>query len=169
VERLCDSFRSMTPSTLVLALAFFIGVIAGLRAMTAPAVTCWAAYLGWISLTGSHLAWMASIITVAIFTLAAIGEIVNDKLPKTGPRTAPPSVVIRCVMGGLCGAALAIAGGQGWIIGVVLAIVGTLVGTFGGYQVRHQIVAGLKIKDLPIALIEDIIAVGGGLLIVSHL
>ena len=155
-------------STLVLALVFLIGVVAGLRAMTAPAVTCWAAHLGWINLSGSHLAWMASIIAVAIFTLAAIGELVNDKLPKTGPRTAPPSVVIRCVMGGLCGAALAIAGGQGWILGVVLGIVGTLVGTFGGYQVRHQIVAGLKIKDLPIALIEDVIAVGGGLLIVSR-
>jgi uncharacterized membrane protein len=136
--------------------------------MTAPAVTCWAAHLGWINLSGSHLAWMASIIAVAIFTLAAIGELVNDKLPKTGPRTAPPSVVIRCVMGGLCGAALAIAGGQGWILGVVLGIVGTLGGTFGGYQVRHQIVGGLKIKDLPIALIEDVFAVGGGLLIVSR-
>ncbi|MGD0306367.1 MAG: DUF4126 family protein [Candidatus Acidiferrales bacterium] len=155
-------------STLVLALVFLIGVVAGLRAMTAPAVTCWAAHLGWINLSGSHLAWMASIIAVAIFTLAAIGELVNDKLPKTGPRTAPPSVVIRCVMGGLCGAALAIAGGQGWILGVVLGIVGTLGGTFGGYQVRHQIVGGLKIKDLPIALIEDVFAVGGGLLIVSR-
>jgi uncharacterized membrane protein len=71
-------------------------------------------------------------------------------------------------MGGWCGAALAIAGGQGWIIGVVLGIVGALVGTFGGYQARHQIVTGLKIKDLPIALIEDVIAVGGGLLIVSR-
>lgn len=155
-------------STLVLALAFLIGVIAGLRAMTAPAVTCWAAHLGWINLSGSHLAWMASLVAIAIFTLAAIGELINDKLPKTGPRTAPPSVAIRCVMGALCGAALAIAGGQGWILGVALGIVGTLVGTFGGYQVRHQIVAGLKIKDLPIALIEDVIAVGGGLLIVSR-
>jgi uncharacterized membrane protein len=158
----------MTTPTLVLALAFLIGVIAGLRAMTAPAVTCWAAHLAWINLTGSHLAWMASIIAVAIFTLAAIGEIVNDKLPKTGPRTAPPSIAIRCVMGALCGAALAIAGTQGALLGAILGIVGTLVGTFGGYQVRHQIVAGLKIKDLPIALVEDVIAVGGGLFIVSR-
>jgi uncharacterized membrane protein len=155
-------------STLVLALVFLIGVVAGLRALTAPAVTCWAAHLGWINLSGSHLAWMASIIAVAIFTLAAIGELINDKLPKTGPRTAPPSIVIRCVMGAICGAALAIAGTQGVLIGVVLGIVGTLVGTFGGYQVRHQIVGGLKIKDLPIALIEDVIAVGGGLLVVSR-
>jgi uncharacterized membrane protein len=71
-------------------------------------------------------------------------------------------------MGALCGAALAIAGTQGALLGAVLGIVGTLVGTFGGYQARHQIVAGLKIKDLPIALIEDVIAVGGGLLVVSR-
>jgi uncharacterized membrane protein len=158
----------MTTPTLVLVFAFLIGVVAGLRAMTAPAVTCWAAYLGWLNLNGSHLAWMGSIIAVAIFTLAAIGELVNDKLPKTGPRTAPPSVVIRSVMGALCGAAFAIAGAQGWILGAVLGMIGALVGTFGGYQVRHQIVTGLKIKDLPIALIEDVIAVGGGFLIASR-
>ena len=164
---MCDSFPRMTP-TLVLALACLIGVVAGLRAMTAPAVVCWAAYLGWIHLSGTKLAWMASIITVAIFTLAAIGEIINDKLPKTGPRTAPPSVVIRCVMGGWTGAALAMAGGQSWMTGVILGIVGALIGTFGGYQVRHQIVTGLGIKDLPIALLEDVLAVGGGILIVSR-
>jgi uncharacterized membrane protein len=157
----------MTP-TIVLILALLIGVIAGLRAMTAPAVVCWAAHLGWINLNGSHLAWMGSIIAVAIFTLAAIGELVNDKLPKTGPRTAPPSVVIRCLMGAISGAALAYAGSQGALVGAVIGIVGALVGTFGGYQARHQIVAGLKIKDLPIALIEDVIAVGGGFLIASR-
>lgn len=157
----------MTP-TLVLALACLIGVVAGLRAMTAPAVVCWAAYLGWIHLSGTKLAWMASIIAVGILTLAAIGEIINDKLPKTGPRTAPPSVVIRCVMGGWTGAALAMAGGQSWVTGVILGIVGALIGTFGGYQVRHQIVTGLGIKDLPIALLEDVLAVGGGILIVSR-
>jgi uncharacterized membrane protein len=157
----------MTP-TLVLALCVLIGVVAGLRAMTAPAVTCWAAYLGWIHLGGTKLSWMASIITVAIFTLAAIGELINDKLPKTGPRTAPPSVVIRCVIGGWTGAALAMAGGQSWITGVILGIVGALIGTFGGYQVRHQIVTGLGIKDLPIALLEDVLAVGGAILITSR-
>ena len=107
-------------------------------------------------------------LVVAIFTLAAIGELINDKLPKTGPRTAPPSVVIRCAMGALCGAAFAIAGSQGWILGAVIGIIGTLAGTFGGYQVRHQIVTAAKIKDLPIALIEDVIAVGGGFLIASR-
>jgi uncharacterized membrane protein len=54
------------------------------------------------------------------------------------------------------------------VVGAVLGIIGALAGTFGGYQLRHQIVGGLKIKDLPVAIVEDIIAVGGGLLIVSR-
>ena len=95
----------MTNSTLVLALAFGIGVIAGLRAMTAPAVASWLIHLRGSSLPGSpfgnHLSFMGSTITVAIFTIAAIGELVNDKLPKTGSRTAPPSLVVRAVMGAL--------------------------------------------------------------------
>ncbi len=136
--------------------------------MTAPAVVCIAAYVGWIDLAHTHFAWMGSIIALAIFVLAALGELVNDKLPKTGPRTAPPSVVIRCLTGALSGAVVGICGGASLYVGAVLGIIGALAGTFGGYQLRHQIVAGQKIKDLPVAIIEDIIAVGGGLLIVSR-
>ena len=39
-------------SGFALFLAFGIGVVAGLRSMTAPAIVAWAAHLGWISLSG---------------------------------------------------------------------------------------------------------------------
>ena len=39
----------------IFALAFGIGVVAGLRALTAPAVVSWASYLGWLSLRGLSL------------------------------------------------------------------------------------------------------------------
>ena len=90
----------------VFLLAIAIGFVAGLRAMTAPALVSWAAHLGWINLHNSPLSFMGSPIAVGIFTLAAIGEIINDKLPKTPPRTAVPSLIIRMVMGGLSGACL---------------------------------------------------------------
>ena len=64
--------------------------------------------------------------------------------------------------------ALALAGGQGISLGLVAGIVGALVGTFGGYQVRHQIVTQLKVKDIVVALTEDLIAIGGALLIVTR-
>ena len=157
----------MTPS-IVLCLAFAIGVIAGLRTFTAPAVVCWAAHLGWINLHGSHLAFLGSIITVVILTLLAIFELVNDKLPKTPNRTTPGPLGARIVMGGLSRATLAIAGGQGALLGAILAIVGAVAGAFGGYQVRHQIVTQLKVNDIIVALTEDLIAIGGGLLIVTR-
>ena len=47
-------------SGLALFMAFGIGVVAGLRSMTAPAIVAWAAHQGWISLSGSHLAFMGS-------------------------------------------------------------------------------------------------------------
>ena len=48
----------------VLLLALGIGVIAGLRSFTAPAVVAWAAYLQWINLTGRWDSWVGLLITV---------------------------------------------------------------------------------------------------------
>jgi uncharacterized membrane protein len=159
----------MTNSNLVLVLAFGIGVIAGLRALTAPAVVAWAAHLHWINLQGTPLAFMGTIVAVAIFTLAAIGEIVNDKLPKTPSRTATPSLIIRIVMGAFAAATLSAGiGGSLWI-GALLGAVGVVVGTFGGYYVRTGLVKALHSPDFVIALLEDAVAVCGGLFLASRL
>lgn len=111
---------------------------------------------------------MGSTAAVAIFSILALAEIINDKLPATGSRLAPPSLVIRSITGALAGSGLAIAAHQSLLLGILVAIVGALAGSFVGYQVRHQIVAGLKVPDFPIALVEDAIAIGCGLLIVSR-
>jgi len=65
-----------------------IGVVAGLRSLTAPAVVAWAANLGWINLHNSPLAFMGSKWTVVIFTALAVVELVADQLPSTPARTA---------------------------------------------------------------------------------
>ena len=155
-------------SSTALVVVFAIGMIAGLRALTAPAVVCWAAHLGWVNLQNSHLAWMGSTAAVAIFSILALAEIVNDKLPATPSRLAPPSLVIRSLTGALAGTALAIAAGQFVLLGIVLGALGALAGSFVGYYVRHGVVTGLKLADFPIALLEDAIAIGCGLLIVSR-
>ena len=155
-------------SSTALVVVFAIGMIAGLRALTAPAVVSWAAHLGWVNLQNSHLAWMGSTAAVAIFSILALAEIVNDKLPATPSRLAPPSLVIRSLTGALAGTALAIAAGQFVVLGIVLGALGALTGSFVGYYVRHGVVTGLKLADFPIALLEDAIAIGCGLLIVSR-
>jgi uncharacterized membrane protein len=154
---------------LALALAFGIGVVAGLRSMTAPAVVAWAAYLGWINLTGSPLAFMGSIWAVAIFTLGALGEFIADQLPSTPPRTKGPGLIARIVMGLLTGACLALAGGASLIVGAILGASGSLVGAYGGYYARTGLVRSLRVPDFAVAIPEDLIAVGLGLLLVTRL
>ena len=88
-------------------LALLIGVIAGLRAMTAPAVLSWAAGLGWIDVSGTWLSFLASVWTRWIFTGLALAELVRDQLPSTPPRTEPVQFGTRILMGALCGAVLA--------------------------------------------------------------
>ena len=146
----------------VYVLAFLIGVIAGLRAMTAPAAVSWAARLGWIHLENTGLAFMGYAFTPWILTLLAIGELINDKLPKTPSRKAPGSFGARIVTGALSGAALGASGGS-LAGGLVLGALGAVAGTLGGYEARTRMVRATGGKDLPIALLEDAIAVLGAI------
>ncbi len=147
-------------------LAFLIGVIAGLRALTAPAAVSWAARLGWIHLENTGLAFMGYAFTPWIFTLLAIGELINDKLPKTPSRKAPGSFGARIVTGALSGAALGASGGS-LAGGLVAGALGAVAGTLGGYEARTRMVRATGGKDLPIALLEDAIAVLGAIWIVG--
>ena len=151
----------------VYVLAFLIGVVAGLRSMTAPAVVSWAARLGWLHLEGSPLAFLGAAVTPYILSVLAIGELINDKLPKTPSRKAPVPFAARVVMGALCGAALGVPS-QALIGGIVAGVVGAVAGTMGGYEARTRLVKATGGKDLPIALIEDVVAVGGAFWIVSQ-
>jgi uncharacterized membrane protein len=148
-------------------LAFLIGVIAGLRAMTAPAVVSWAARLGWLHVENTWLAFLGYAATPYILSVLAIGELIADKLPKTPSRKAPPGFIARIVTGGLSGAAIG-ATSASWVVGLVAGVLGAVVGTLGGYELRVRLVKATGGKDLPIALLEDAIAIGGGFLIVSR-
>jgi uncharacterized membrane protein len=157
----------MNPSEVFL-LAFLIGVIAGLRTMTAPAVVAWAANRHWLNLHNSPLAFMGSTAAVAVFTVLALGELVVDKLPSTPNRTRLLGLIGRSVLGGLSGAAVAASGEQSIALGVVLGVAGAIAGAFTGYEVRRRLVRTLKVPDFVIALFEDAVAIGGGLLIASR-
>ena len=149
-----------------LVLAFLIGVIAGLRSMTAPAAVSWAARLGWLHLENTPLAFLGFAYTPYILTVFAQGELVTDKLPKTPSRKAPGPFIARIVTGALSGAAIGASSGE-LMGGLIAGAVGGLAGTLGGYEFRGRLVKAIGGNDLPIALLEDIIAVGGAFWIVS--
>jgi uncharacterized membrane protein len=147
-------------------LSFLIGAIAGLRALTAPAAVSWAARLGWLPLGGTPLAFLGFAATPYILTVLAVGELVNDKLPRTPSRKAPAPFIARVVTGALCGAALG-AAGHALLGGLVAGALGAVAGTLGGFELRSRLVSAFGGNDLPVALLEDAVAIGGALWIVS--
>jgi uncharacterized membrane protein len=152
---------------MVYLLALLIGVVAGLRAMTAPAAISWAAYLGWLDLSGTWLSFLGSIWAVGILSLLAIGEFITDQLPSTPSRKVPPQFGARLLMGAVTGAAIGAGSGM-WIAGLVAGIIGAVIGTYGGAALRSKLAASFG-KDPPAAFIEDAIAVLGAWLIVAAL
>ncbi|MDK1491341.1 DUF4126 domain-containing protein [Sinorhizobium sp. 7-81] len=138
-------------------LALLIGVVAGLRAMTAPAAVSIAAAAGWLPVANSWAAFMGFRFTPYIFGLLALVEYVTDQLPSTPSRKVPQQFGARIVSGGFCGAVIGTAGGS-LVGGAIAGVIGAVVGTLGGYEARKRL--GLAIgKDLPVALLEDLVSI----------
>jgi uncharacterized membrane protein len=136
--------------------ALLLGVVAGLRAMTAPAAVAWAAHLGALDLAASPVAFLASPWARWILTALALGEYVTDQLPSTPSRTVPVQFATRVLSGALCGAAAGGAGGS-WILGVALGAAGAVAGTLGGRAARGRLAAAIG-SDRPAAFLEDAVA-----------
>jgi uncharacterized membrane protein len=147
---------------MIYVIALVIGIIAGLRTMTAPAAVSWAAYLGFLNLDGSWLAFMGYRFTPWIFSLLALGEFVTDQLPSTPSRKVPLQFGARIVSGALSGATIGVHGGM-LLGGLAAGVVGAILGTLGGAAVRSRLSTAFG-RDLPAALIEDAVAIGGAIL-----
>lgn len=144
-------------------LALFIGLVAGLRSMTAPAVVAWAAHLGWLDLEGTPLAFFGSTLTTLGFTLLALGEFVADQLPRTPSRRAPFLFAGRVVSGALCGAAIG-ANRHALVSGLAAGVVGAVIGTLGGAEARARLAKRFG-SDRPAGIVEDVFAVAAALAI----
>ena len=86
--------------------ALVLGIVAGLRALTAPAAVSWAAKLGLLSVAGTPLAFMGFRYTAVILTMLAIAELITDKLPSTPSRKVPAQFAVRVLSGCLVGASV---------------------------------------------------------------
>ena len=144
-------------------LALLIGVVAGLRAMTAPAAVAWATYLGRLDLGGTWFAFIGNVWVRWILTALALIELVTDQLPSTPSRTVPIQFGARILTGALSGAAIGASGGS-WVGGLLAGAVGAVIGTLGGRAFRARLAAAFG-SDRPAAFIEDAVAIGGALLI----
>lgn len=149
----------------VILLAVLIGVIAGLRALTAPALVAWGAVLGWIDLDGKWSEWMAHPITVTVLTVFLVIELVTDQLPRTPSRKTALQFTTRLITGAFAGAVVGSAFYYTFSA-MGAGIIGAVLGTLGGAAARQRLGDARGGQDRPGAIIEDVVAVGGGLLIV---
>jgi uncharacterized membrane protein len=143
-------------------IALLIGVVAGLRTMTALAAVSWAAHLHALDLGGTWLAFLGRTFTVWIFTIAAVLELVTDQLPKTPSRKVPVQFSARIISGAISGAAIGVAAGS-WPTGAAVGVLGAIGGTLGGAEFRRRLAEAFH-KDRPAAFIEDAAAIAGGLI-----
>ncbi len=151
----------------MLVLALVIGIVAGLRAMLAPAAIAWAASIGIMPLQGTWLAFLGWRFTPWVFSLLAVVEMVTDQLPSTPSRTVPSQFGARVVTGGVSGAAIGYVLGSP-LFGLALGVIGAVLGTLGGARLRARFAAALG-SDRPAALIEDVLAIGLAVLVVALL
>jgi Predicted membrane protein len=140
-----------------LLLALMIGIVAGLRAMMAPAAVAFAARFGGLALAGTPLAFMGYAWTPWILGIAALAELVTDQLPTTPSRKIPVQFGTRIVTGALSGACVGAAHGM-LVGGGIAGIVGAVVGTLGGAAARGAMGRAFG-SDRPAALIEDAVAI----------
>jgi len=122
--------------------ALLLGVVAGLRSLTAPA----ALYLARGGIAGY------------VLTVAALGELVGDMLPKTPPRTFPPGLIARIASGAFVGWMLCAWHGAAPVAGALVGVIGALIGTYGGKAVRLWLIE--RAGGVASALIEDVVAIG---------
>jgi uncharacterized membrane protein len=146
------------------ALPVAIGVVAGMRSMTAPALLSWAAKRRVVRIGDSAL------LSFAVGQLSqkaingAIAELVADKLPFVPERTRPGPLAWRAAMGAVSGAAVASAMRNPAWEGAAAGVAGAMLGAFAGKYLRKR--AARSIPQLTAAVLEDALALALGAAVV---
>ena len=153
-------------SSKVLVLSAAIGVLAGLRSFTPPAVLSHAARRRCLRSRKNPLKLLATSKVANTLTSVATGELVADKLPSTPSRLTPGPLAARILSGAVCGAALCASVSEPMGEGAIAGAVGALAGSFAGYHLRQMM--DKSMPDIAAALIEDFVAVGGSVAVVSQ-
>lgn len=148
-----------------LAFASGIGAVAGLRSLLAPAAVSQAASRRMLRLRGPAVEFLRSERSANILAALAVAELVADKLPFTPDRTEPPSLLFRAASGALCGAAVASSLRKSAVTGAILGSAAAVGAAFAGRELR-RIGQRNNWPDVPVALLEDVLAIGGAAAIV---
>jgi len=165
-----DTHMPIHSEFFVCASAFILGVVAGMRSMMAPAVLALTLWRRPEYVPASAPAqWLALFPVAVVLGIAALGELVADKLPMTPNRIALGPFVARLVTGSITGAALVQVGGINPWAGAACGAVGAIAGTFGMFHARKFAGRVTGISDPYIGAIEDIVAIAIAATVVARL
>ncbi len=148
--------------------AFEIGLIAGIRAMAAPALL-------------SHklertiptkqpktpVQYLAQPPVALGLKVLAGAEIIGDKVPHGPNRTSPPQFLARVASGATCGAFISEVEGETAPFGAVAGALGAVVSTLVFFNLRRYLNHDLGLPDAVGALAEDALAIGAGWTLVN--
>ena len=145
--------------------AFQIGVIAGMRALTAPALVSHKLSNTYPDpLAGSKLDFLHSPTTATVLKVLAGGELIGDKMPQAPNRIGAAQLPVRILSGALSGAALSESEGESAPYGALFGALGAVASSFAFFHLRHWLTADRGLPDPAIALVEDALAIGLGVL-----
>lgn len=143
--------------------ALVLGLVAGMRSMTAPAIVSHELAANGETLPpGSPVGFLAQPGTATTLQVLAAAEIAADKTPWIPARTAPPGLIGRVVSGALVGTALGSRPGYRPEIGGLVGAAAAVVSTYAAYHLRKRLAEELHVPDVVLAVAEDGLAVGLG-------
>lgn len=148
--------------------AAILGVVAGMRAMSAPAIAARMLVRSAVANNADEVpAFLQSAATNNVLSLLAIAEFVGDKLPNAPNRTAAPGLIARCISGALCGAAICKINRRNAFAGALIGTTAALASSFGAFYLRKIIAENSCLPDPVIGTMEDALVMSGGLALVQ--
>lgn len=148
--------------------ALGIGVVSGLRFALGPALVSTAASRGnLLNLEDTPFAAAAFRRVSWVLSLLAAGELVADKSPIIPNRTSPPVLLGRAISGAASGAAISLAERHSGRIGALLGGASAVCAAVVGTRLRVEVSQRPGVPSLLPGLVEDVLAVGLGLLALS--
>lgn len=137
-----------------------LGVVAGMRSQLPLALLAVGAGRGRFAVAAEGpLRVLGSPVVQRLLVLAAVGEIVFDKLPFLPSRLTPGPLIGRMLFGGLAGAAVASETRRSPVLGAVLGAGGAVLGAQAGYHARVALGDATGIPDPVWGAVEDAAAV----------
>jgi uncharacterized membrane protein len=144
-----------------------IGMVAGMRCMSAPAIV--AENIGTKGNDNEALGPLALLgddRVRKVLAIAAGAELIADKLPFIGQRIDAGPLTVRLISGAVCGAAVAGKNKENLLLGALTGSVAAIVAAHIFYSARKRLNQELAVGDTFLAVAEDTVAWTAGKLAV---